>query len=528
LSTDSKVKVKAGANAGSSKQHGILSQLSASWYLDALIVTLIIAGVVALYGLATRFVPTGADAGNWLAIAYERLGRDVMSANVTYLPLFPGLLAAFLSVWGPIASFDVAAVLTISAVAIAVYVCVRTVGRGYAFAAAVLICVSGNQAEAYAWGGYPQLLATAFGVLATFVLLRYYDTQLSRHVLLGLFLVAATVATHAMIGGLLVVALILSTGYWIFLTQPTQGRLRAWLIAFSSAGVAGLVVLITWVWVPDGVVPTLNILETSRIESLVKAVREAPVPWVIVTLAAIAVLFKRRRSTDVAATVASGVSWAVAGLAFFLVTAEPRALMVVQVGVVMSAFVTLAEIVDALRARIGAATSPGRARVVWYRLLIIALVSLFCALVVSGIAAYWTSVQWYRLVNEAELESFDQLRAMSRPGDLVIASRGRHTMPVGWWTQGYAGLPAYSGHDPAYLAFPDEREQAELANAFFSGDLSAEDAVALLNRAGADFVVVDRRGPDARWLNGDLAQTFTVVDDSSNIVVLAVPPGVSP
>ena len=96
-------------------------------------------------------------------------------------------------------------------------------------------------------------------------------------------------------------------------------------------------------------------------------------------------------------------------------------------------------------------------------------------------------------------------------------------MPVGWWTQGYAQRRAYSGHDTAYLAFPDEREQAELANSFFSGDLSDRAALSLLERTGADFVAVDRRGPDARWLRSDLAQTFTVVDDTSNIVILEVP-----
>ena len=157
----------------------IHSLLSTSWYLDALNVTLLIVGAVAIYGMATHFVPTGADPGNWLAIANERLGRDVMSADVTYLPFFPGMLAGLLSVLGPVASFDVAAILTIAALATGVYVCTRTLGRGYALGAAIVVGVAGNQVEAYAWGGYPQLLATSFGLLATFFLLRYYDSRLS-------------------------------------------------------------------------------------------------------------------------------------------------------------------------------------------------------------------------------------------------------------------------------------------------------------------------------------------------------------
>ncbi len=506
----------------------IHSLLSTSWYLDALNVTLLLAGALALYGIATRFVPTGADPGNWLGIATERLGRDVMAADVTYLPLFPALLAGLLSLWGPIAGFDLAAIITIGAMALAVYLCTRPIGRGYALAAAIVATTAGNQVEAYAWGGYPQLLATAFGLLATFILLRYYDTRRPRHLWTGLALVAATLATHALIGGLLVVALVLATAYWLYLVRPTEGRRRAFLIGLAGAGVAGLVVLITSVWVPEGVVPTLNPENTGRLESLLKTVREAPVPWAIVTVGAIAVLFKRRRPPTIAATVASGMSWVLVGLAFFLVTAEPRGLMVAQVGAVVCASVTLAEMLSSFSAK-RHARDP--ARKTWgggYPLFVIACISLFCSLVISGLANYSSSVDWYRLVDEAELESLDRLRAASTLEDLVLASRGPHSMPVGWWTQGYAQRRTYSAHDTSYLAFPDEREQAELANTFFSGDLTDAAALALLDTTGADFVVVDRRGPDARWLRSDLAQTFTVVDDSSNMVVLDVPRGESP
>ena len=500
----------------------IHSLLSTSWYLDALNVTLLLVGTVALYGIATHFVPTGADPGNWLAIANERLGRDVMSADVTYLPLFPGLLAGLLWIWGPVAAFDIAAILTIAALATAIYVCTRTLGRGYALSAAILVGVAGNQVEAYAWGGYPQLLATSFGLLATFSLLRYYDSRQSKHLWAGLVFVGATVATHALIGGLLVVALVLSTAYWVYLVRPTEGHRTALWIGLACAGAATVVVLISSVWVPEGVVPTLNPESTGRLETLFKTVREAPVPWAIVTVGAIAVLFRRRWSPAVVATIATGLSWAIAGLAFYLLTAEPRGLMVVQVGVVVTAFAAFAGVLNALKGP-QHSEPPSNARILGYRLLVIAGVSVFCSLVVSGVATYPTSIEWYRLVDDAELKSLERLAAVSEPSDLVIASRGPRSMPVGWWTQGYAQRRAYSGHDPAYLAFPDERVQAELANSFFSGDLSDRAALSLLERTGADFVAVDRRGPDARWLRGDLAQTFTVVDDTSNIVILEVP-----
>jgi hypothetical protein len=499
------------------------AQLSNSWYLDALNLSLLLAGAVALYGIGTHFVPTGADPGNWLGIASERLGRDVMTADVTYLPIFPGLLAGLVSLWGPIAGFNIAAIFTIGALTAAVYLCTRTLGRGYALVAAVVAGLAGNQVEAYAWGAYPQLLATSFGLLGAFFLLRHYGTRRLVYLSTGLVMTAATVATHALIGGLLVVALVASTIYWLYLVQPDEGRFRALLIGLACAGATGLVVLVSSVWGPEGVVPTLNPENTARLESLLKAVREAPVPWVIVILAAIWVLFRRRRSPEIAATVASGMSWALAGLGFFLVTAEPRGLMVTQVGVVVCAFVTFAELFRGLWAAKSPEAHLSKRRSAVTRLLTIGGISLFCALAVSGIATYQTSVEWYRLVDVDELKSLDRLNGVSAPEDLVLASRGPRSMPVGWWTQGYAQRRAYSGHDPAYLAFPDERDQAELANTFFSGDLSDGAALSLLKTTGADFMAVDRRGPDARWLRSDFAEAFTVIDDTSNIVILEVP-----
>jgi hypothetical protein len=285
-----------------------------------------------------------------------------------------------------------------------------------------------------------------------------------------------------------------------------------------------MVILIASVWVPEGVVPTLNPEDAGRVESLLKGVREAPLPWAIVTLAAIAVLFRRKWSPAVAATVASGVSWTLAGLAFFMVTAESRGLMVAQVGVVVCAVATLAAFIRSAR---GTHQPSGNSRVAGYRLLIIANVALFCSLVVSGVATYFSSTEWYRLVDEAELKSFDRLTAESTSDDLVLSSQGRHGMPVGWWTQGFAQRRSYSAHDVAYLAFPDEREQAELANSFFDGELSDTAALSLLESTGADFIAVDRRGPDARWLRSEFAQRFTVVDDNSSIVLLQVPQGAS-
>ena len=191
-------------------------------------------------------------------------------------------------------------------------------------------------------------------------------------------------ATHALIGGLLVVALVLSTAYWVYLVRPGEGRRTALWIGLACTGAASVAVLISSVWVPEGVVPTLNPESTGRLETLFKTVREAPVPWAIVTVGAIAVLFRRRWTPAVAATIATGLAWAIAGLAFYLLTAEPRGLMVVQVGVVVTAFAAFAGVLNALKGP-QRSDPPSNARALGYRLLVIAGISVFCSLVVSGV-----------------------------------------------------------------------------------------------------------------------------------------------
>ena len=97
-------------------------------------------------------------------------------------------------------------------------------------------------------------------------------------------------------------------------------------------------------------------------------------------------------------------------------------------------------------------------------------------------------------------------------------------MPVGWWVEGYAERPTYSAHDERFLAFPDERDQAEIANRIFSGSLSSEEVSNELLRIDAQYLVVDKRGPHSSWLETEYARSLAVVHDDSNLVVLEVRP----
>ena len=149
---------------------------------------------------------------------------------------------------------------------------------------------------------------------------------------------------------------------------------------------------------------------------------------------------------------------------------------------------------------------------------------MLAAIVAGGLGAYVDAADWYRLVDHSELAALETLEKVSKPGDVVVASIGHRGMPIGWWVEGYAERPTYSAHDETFLAFPDERRQAETANRIFSGGLSYEAMSRELLEVDAQFLVVDRRGPHSSWLDSEYAQSLAVVHDESNLVVLEAQP----
>ncbi|MGB8360757.1 MAG: 6-pyruvoyl-tetrahydropterin synthase-related protein [Acidimicrobiia bacterium] len=500
--------------------------LWAAWPGDAVLLVLIGVGVVALHLAVPGRVPSGGDGGNWLALADEFFGKGVMSADVTYPPFVSSLLGVTTAVVGDkITALVIVAILAELSLVGSAYLCVRTLGRLYALAASVVVAATGSMLEAYAWGGYPQLMAMGFGIVATFMVLGYLNTRHRRHLWVGLVFCVLTLLTHTMVGGLLGIALLIAVPHQLYMTDPRSGErsrsLRTGLmvavpvLAFSALGfIQGSLA---------GFQPTINPNGLSRLDAVLFAVRDAPYPWAIVAVAGISVLFFRFWPEHVAATIAVGSSWAISSVGLFIVTGEPRSLMVSQMGLVLLAVVGFAAVNEYLRPSTGTRRSPARFGATGHRLLLVGGFSLVAALVAGGLSLYSTATDWYRVVDTPEIAALDHLNEVSQPGDLVVAATGHHGNPIGWWVEGYAGRSTYTAIDPSFLAFPDEREQAEIATSFFEDGYTLQESIATLVEIGAEYVVVDKRGPDAGWLDGPVADAFMVLDDTSNIVVLKAP-----
>lgn len=466
-------------------------------------------------------VPTGAEPGIWLALAREARGLEVMSAEVTQ-PIFSALIAILLILGiPPIDGLLAVALLAKAALVVAVYLTSLTLNRVYATVSAALVATAAAQTELYASGGYPQLLGMAFGLLAVFLIVRYVDTRAERHLWIGLGLAAATLATDLVIGALVPVVIGLAIVSWLLLVN--DGR-SVWehefRVVWKAAGLTALVALVLFLlWAGAGGESILNPLETSRWESLSYVFRDAPWLWAVMFIGAVIVLPLRYWPAHIAATLAAAASWLVASGVFFLITGAQSGLLISQMSVVVLAVIGIGATHEHLVGPEPRRFSVKDPRSVRNRLLIIVGIPALTFLVVAGLAFYWTTADRYRLVDHAELAALNSLSAESGPGDLVVAARGKGGMAVGWWVEGFAGVPTYTAHDLRLLAFREQREQAEAANDIFNGALNDAETLAKLREIGADYLVVDRRGPDSAFLNSDLANRMRVIDDSSNLVI---------
>ena len=496
------------------------------WLGDALAVVLILGAVLAVHLIVPGPVPSGPDGGNWLAMARETLGDRVMAGDATYPPGFPVLLAGLLALLGPIGAITTAALMSTAVFLIAVYICGRPMGRWFALICAVVVGGSGAQLEAYSWGAYPQTLASGLALMSVYVLIRHLQTQRRGFLVSGAVLAAATLATHLLVGGLLLAAIPIAMAFGLWAARA--GRAQWWRqgLVVAAIAVPGFAYLYQSVVVAsnNGYTAPINPLQHSLVFALTQQVREAPALWIVLLLLALFGFFANLRSSRELPTRAVGVCWALVGVAFFLATGEARSLLLTQAGVVLLAGLGFRQIWGSLRNRSLGSDSRKRSVSTPWKALTVLGIALVFGLVVGGIGSYPGSTGWFRVVDDVDLRALDRLAMFAGPDDLVVASPGNQGHPLGWWVQGYAGIPTYSGIDLRWLAFPEEREQARIANELFGGDLDVEEAAEMLASVGADFLVIDRRDPTGTWFESGLSSAFPVIYDTGAVVIARAEP----
>lgn len=479
-------------------------------------VLLLIGAILVTHLAISGPIPSGGDGGNWLALAREMAGAKVMSADVAYEPVFIGLVAVVIPIFGLLGALVAGAFVAESVLVLAMYVMVRPVGRIQALVSATVVLFLGYRLEAVAWGAYPQILGLGFGLMTLWALLSYLNGRSNRFLLAGLVGCLFTLLTHKLVGALLLAAAPAAAAYLLWLSRWDRTVLKRSVLGVGAVALLGAGFAWSW-WAGTsvGVEPTLNPLGMTLAEQIERAFRGSVVPWIAIgCLMAMGIGIRSwKRSEGI--VVAAGFGWLAASIVAFVATGEPRVLIQAQVAAIPVA------VIVGWRLRKSSQGHGG-----WRRAAPvaagIALAALFGSVVLTGAAHYDQSSDWYRVAGQAQLAALDDLGSLADDGDLVVASRGPNGNPIGWWVEGYGGLPTYTSIDLGYLAFPDERSQALSAASVF--EESPEHAAAMLDEIGARFLILDRRGPDASWLGGGEPVGLDVVSDGT-LLILEVPDG---
>jgi hypothetical protein len=439
--------------------------------------------------LAEPGVPPGIDGGNWLAFGKDLFGENLKPSSVVYPPVVPAVITGLARLFGPTAGVSLLAGISAVAPAVAVFVLLFWTGLrwGAAILAAFLLPASAIS-EVAAWGGYPQLLGTAFLLLGLWFLHLWLTEGRRRDLVafgLASLLVFATSDFNVVVGAL--AASILVGIDVLGLAGRRADTLRRAAVSALVACVAAVPFLPVYV----RLVPAIA---DARSEDSATALDLADLPqrfasslggawpvWICGLLVLPGVLWSRRRHgspllvVTVAFALSTGLLMAVAQEARML--HELPILAVLAVGLWSQPF-----------GHSGGEAIGERVSVV----VTVAVVVGFVAVVVAGQRDLINHRNFYNVLDSDSVEAINWIRSETPPGSLVaVSSVGG--VPLGWWVEGLGERPTLASTQLQWLVFPEEQRRTQNANKLFRLlSVRATNALSAARKYGVDYILVVR------------------------------------
>jgi hypothetical protein len=454
-----------------------------------------IAVILRAWVLGEPGVPPGIDGGNWLAFGRDLLEGSTRSPALAYPPVVPVLTSMLVSTLGP--TLGVATVAAVAAVAPAVgaFLVLRWAGLGWGGAVlASFLLAASAVGEAAAWGGYPQLLAAPL-VLCSLWLLDGWLRGGKRKALVGAavggMLVTSVSHFAALVGILAAVAITLC-----HLGMSARGR-QALVLRRAAAGV-GLTGVLALPLVPiytrlidaaiasRGAEPSLATIGLAELPARFVEVHGAAWPiWAIGAAASVTgvVLFRELRGHPLWIVNAGS---AAALVVTFLITREPRVLHEVPTMAVLGLGLWIHRLGRddgaGARAKAGAVATAGLA-------LSLALVTFV------GIRDFPRQRDAYAVLDGDLVQAVEWIRDETPEGSLVAVSSVGDA-PLGWWVEGLTYRPVLYSAPLRWLAFPEERVAAGLANhLFLSIGMPSTEGMRAAEALGVDYVLLAKAPP---------------------------------
>lgn len=461
----------------------------------ALVAVLLGVAVYRLVMLAGEAAPPGADPGNWLAYTHGLFDTSVKAAESMYFPVTLIVLKALLVFLPPLMAAKVLGVGASVAVAVPFYLILRR-GCSPLLAAGLTLAfvLAGYQQETLSFGGYPQLLATAFLLLTVYWLMDGLISGRRRPLLLAAASTALIAGTHHFTLALLVPTVSILALALVVQERPSIGpflrNAGAWMVAAALFTLPFLPWYVRFFTLLDGNPANalgLTLMNMDRVISYVFENNEVFWTALLIIAGVLPLLpfFGRR-----AAGIRPAVLALLAGpFLAFAVTNEVRSFQLIQAGVVLSLGLPVAAIEQHL------AQTEMRVAVRRLERLSLALGAATILIIVggSGHQRFTETIARYQIVDDSALEALNWLRERSPPGAIVMANDSPTRVSYAWWVEGYAERPTYSLIEPAFLSFAEEKEQAALARRLLEQDTSPAEVQSLLERTGINYIFLDKR-----------------------------------
>jgi len=452
--------------------------------------------------------PTGLDGGQWLAIGRGLFGSG-RATDGAYPPFVPLLVEFGQTLSDPMLTLKLLSIGSLLAVAALVYyIAQRRLSTMVAVTLTAAIGLTSAAAEPAAYGGYPQLLATAFLLGASAMVTRYLATG-ERRDLVGtaVGLIAAALTHHIYFP----LALLTVTGIWlIWLTQRPprhDAGLRSWgvLAAIASGLLAFAPTLIAFR--AAGYAPPLDASQLGVIEAFRYGTRESPITWGIIIgsslICLIATVRERRQPLWQIAAALMTVT-----LPLFILSAEVRLLLPILIAGTLGLGYGFQRLMESASGRV----TP-----------FLQFAPLFLILLwPNADRAAGDYFRFYQVVDQPLLDAADALDEAA-DGELAVVRHDRRGWPIGWWFEGLTDAKIAVGADRRWLGFPSERDQAAMASSFFDTPVAADRLGALAVRHDVRWLVF-RKWEWIGWQRWVEAANppVTIAYDDDEFMILAI------
>ncbi len=447
--------------------------------------------------LVTRIVaqdatsaPSGPDPGNWLRLAWRITGDGVVSAQTVYPPVLPALLRGELAVLEPMVALKALGLVTSVLLVVPCYLLLRERLAPWGAACLALAALgAGYQQEVYAWGGYPQLLGTAFLLFAVYGLGCWLESGRQSHLLWSAVFVSLVAGTShfvvvqlVAVGAVSVVAFLLASPA----RQEAAQKVALWALACAAASV----VLLPWyaeilksMASATTHASSFSWLSYSSYEFVFRENLGLGLGYAVVgAICTLAPIGGPRTRT--LRPLLLGLVWG--PYLLFVLTGEIRHFELVQIGLILSLSVLVSEADLAVREFV---SSSGRVPG-WLN---IAPPAILTAFLLSTAFTGWERLQdatiWYRTVDSPAQAALDFIRDETPSDATVLAGTSPHGLPYGWWVEGYARRRTFLHVDRNLLLFKAERNEADFVDNLVSASISSPELSQMLAESGITYIL---------------------------------------